>query len=141
MREILKTIEGFPDYQISNKGYVLSTKAYKAGTIVRKLKTNHIKRYGESVTLSNNGCQKVAYIHVLMAEYFNEINLDTPKVKELKNRVSYLKALRGITKLTYAVGSDPIDVSLKDVENAKRDVFNMSSEMKDIRAELESLEA
>jgi hypothetical protein len=141
MREVLKTIEGFPDYQISNYGYVLSTKVYKSGTIVRKLKTNHIKKYNESVSLSNNGWQKVSYIRVLMAEYFNEVRIDTPKVKELKNRVSYLKALRGITRLTYAVGSDSKDVSLEDIENAKRDVFNMSSEMKAIRVELRSLEA
>jgi hypothetical protein len=141
MIEVLKTIKGFPDYQISNKGYVLSTKTYKSGTIVRKLKTNQIKRYGESVSLSNNGWQKVSYIHVLMAEYFNEVKIDTPKVKELKNRASYLKALRGITRLTYAVGSDSKDVSLEDIENAKRDVFNMSNEMKAIRVELKSLEA
>ena len=71
MQEVLKQIKGFPDYQISNLGYVLSTKKYKNGTVINKMNPYKTKSNRELLILSNNGYRQTSYIHKLLAKYFN----------------------------------------------------------------------
>ena len=145
--EKLETIEDFPDYQISNLGYVLSTKNYKSGTIVRKLVPHKDKRGYEAVSLSNNGFQRYTYIHILVAEYFKDKDLmpcspgieKHRSIKEMKYRASYLKSLRGIIRLTYTDMQTLQESSLKRIEKAKQDVKNITKEMRLIRAEIRIL--
>ncbi|WP_297453618.1 HNH endonuclease [Persephonella sp.] len=71
--EILKKIDGFENYAVSNKGYVY--KGLKYGLLPEKYKEFRIKPFKNKqgflqVQLSNKGKRKVLYVHRLVAQYF-----------------------------------------------------------------------
>jgi len=71
--EVLKEIEGFPSYAVSNKGYIYRN--FDKGLLPDTYRQFRIKSYTNKkgykvVQLSNNGKRKVFYVHRLVAIYF-----------------------------------------------------------------------
>jgi len=74
VKEIWKTIEDFPDYEVSNLGRVKSFKKYKEGKILKPQKNNGGYLY---VNLWKDGKQYTKTIHRLVLEAFNPVeNMD-----------------------------------------------------------------
>lgn len=73
--EILKQIDGFPDYAVSNKGFIY--RGIKHGLLENsytqfRMKTYKNKNGFHTVQLSKNGKRKVFFVHRLVGEYFVE---------------------------------------------------------------------
>ena len=67
MEEIWKRVKDYPDYEVSNKGRVLSHKRGWTGLL--KLRPDLSHGY-EKITLSENGRQKAFDVHRLVLEVF-----------------------------------------------------------------------
>ena len=77
--EVLKQIEDFPNYAVSNKGFIY--RGVKHGFLETtyfqfRMKTYKNKNGFHTVQLSNNGKRKLFFVHRLVGEYFveNKIN-------------------------------------------------------------------
>jgi predicted XRE-type DNA-binding protein len=70
--EVWKTIEDYPDYQVSNLGRVKSFKRYKEGRILRQNKDSSGYFY---IVLCKNRKVKNKSIHILLFEIFNNYKL------------------------------------------------------------------
>ncbi|WP_051654728.1 HNH endonuclease [Persephonella sp. IF05-L8] len=71
--EILKKIDDFENYAVSNKGYIY--RGLKYGLLPEKYKEFRVKPFKNKqgflqVQLSNKGKRKVFYVHRLVAQYF-----------------------------------------------------------------------
>ena len=96
--EIWKTIESSPNYEISNFGSVKNT---KTGNML-KIATNN---YGyKLVCLSDKNKKQTGYIHRLIAEAFNNHNLD-PRTRWV-NHIDGDKTNNTINNLEWATYSD-----------------------------------
>ncbi|WP_293443160.1 HNH endonuclease [Persephonella sp.] len=73
--EVLKQIEDFPNYAVSNKGFIY--RGIKHGLLENsyfqfRMKTYKNKNGFHTVQLSNNGKRKLFFVHRLVGEYFVE---------------------------------------------------------------------
>ena len=73
--EVLKQIDGFPNYAVSNKGFIY--RGIKHGLLENsyiqfRMKTHKNKNGFHTVQLSKNGKRKVFFVHRLVGEYFVE---------------------------------------------------------------------
>ena len=73
--EVLKQIDGFPNYAVSNKGFIY--RGIKHGLLENsyfqfRMKTYKNKNGFHTVQLSKNGKRKLFFVHRLVGEYFVE---------------------------------------------------------------------
>ena len=80
MDELWKRVVGFPDYWVSDKGRVWSSKNQK---FLKPFLMDNFGHYG--VYLCNNGERRHKYIHRLMAEAFIPNENDFPVVRHLND--------------------------------------------------------
>lgn len=78
--ETLKTIEGYPNYQISNKGRVYSVKRKKFLKFLpaRSRKTD-TQNYNTVILFNENGSKQL-YVHRLVAQAFLGMDISNPKL-------------------------------------------------------------
>ena len=115
--EIWKSIEGFPDYKISNMGRVKSLERWidrKNNSSMKLseklLKPNILKRGYHAVSLSNQGIQPKLYIHSLVIEHFGK---PKPSPKHECNHKDGDKSNNWDTNLEWMTGKQNIQHAIK----------------------------
>lgn len=74
--EEFRKIEGYPDYEVSNEGRVISWKNGK-----RKVRKSWVNAYGHlQISLFKDGKRKMFYVHRLVAKAFIQNLEDKPQV-------------------------------------------------------------
>lgn len=104
MQEVFKTIKGFPDYQVSNHGRVVSNKYGK----VRELALRCSGPGYAQVIFSHNGKPKAFTVHQLVMEYFYPKKRKGKCVNhidgnKLNNRIDNLESCTQLHNVTEAI--------------------------------------
>ncbi|SNZ03717.1 CopG-like RHH_1 or ribbon-helix-helix domain-containing protein, RHH_5 [Persephonella hydrogeniphila] len=121
--EILKQIEDFPDYAISNKGFVY--RGLKYGLLPDsykqfRMKTFKNKKGFHTIQLSNRGKKKLFYVHRLVGEYFVEnkegkkylVHIDGNKDNNSADNLKWVSSIRKEKKLKKTDKRDILTVSI-----------------------------
>lgn len=110
-KELWKDIEGFPDYEISSLGRVLSRK-YKEPRILKQGKT--VQGYPQ-VSLMSNGVAQMKLVHRLVAEAFIENPTNKPQV----NHKDECKSNNHIRNLEWVSSSENTNYGTRNLRDAK----------------------
>lgn len=113
-RAYWRPIKGYPDYEISNFGEIISNKCNKR----KRLKPNKVGSGYYQVVLTKNKVQKTLYVHRLVAENFIE-NKDN---KLTVNHINGLKTDNQVTNLEWATQKQNIQHAFKTglMENTRK---------------------
>lgn len=101
--EVLKPIEGYEDYEISNYGYVWSLNYRRLG-IKEKLTGQTDKDGYKTVLINKKGVRKVLKVHRLVAKAF----IPNPENKPQVNHKNGNKENNNYTNLEWVTGSENV---------------------------------